>query len=72
MSNPIHLHANRLNRNINILFLLIPSIVFVLILYLLLSRLQNLNQIEQVATKQEANTLGEETLLDNDTQNLTK
>lgn len=72
MSEPIHLHQNRVNINLNVLLLLFPTIVFGLILYLLLVNFKMVKQKEEIATLQETNVLGEESNLDTEPENLSE
>lgn len=58
MQETVHLHPNRLNRDINIFLLFIPAVVFVLLIFLLFSGFRK-NEV-QVATTQEPSILGEE------------
>jgi len=55
----IHLHPNKLNRDINIYLLFIPAIVFVILTFLLFAGFRP-NE-PQIATTQEPSVLGEET-----------
>ncbi len=57
----IHLHQNRLNREVNVFLLLIPSIIFVLVLLISLYYLK-LNQTQVFS---DTFILGEEDQLDN-------
>gem|GEM_PF-4630597 len=52
---PVHLHKNKLNRDHNILLLLIPIIVFALTLVFLFSR----QSVNTVADTSEPSVLGE-------------
>jgi hypothetical protein len=53
---PIHINRNRLNRNINLFFLLIPIILYVLIISLALGRLNN----QEIAATEGPSILGEQ------------
>lgn len=55
---PIHLHTNRLNRGVNVLLLLIPSIIFIIVLAILL--FSKNSDIKEIASINEASVLGDE------------
>ncbi len=55
---PIHLHTNRLNRGVNVLLLLIPSIIFIIVLAILL--FSRNSDIKEIASINEPSVLGEE------------
>jgi ABC-type uncharacterized transport system involved in gliding motility auxiliary subunit len=57
---PLHILPNRLHRDVNLLFLLIPAVVFALLLAILVSSFRSKFTKEQLATFQESTVLGEE------------
>lgn len=73
MSKPVHLHINRLNRNLNIYLLLIPPIVYVLVLFLFLFGVSKNSQNIQIAIDSlESTVLGEEVELDKEVNTFSK
>ncbi len=58
MTDPLHIHSNRLSRDVNVLLLLIPSIIFILILALLM--FSNKDNFQDIATVNEPTVLGKE------------
>lgn len=74
MTEPVHLHTNRLNRNVNVFLLLIPTIVFIFVLALLYINYKVNPQKQQIAVEQNPETavLGEESGLDNSHEKVPK
>lgn len=62
---PFHLHTNRLNRGVNVMYLLIPTVVFIVVLAFLLFNYSKNSQLQGIATSAEPSILGEEAKLDN-------
>lgn len=64
MYKPVHLHKNKIDRNLNVLLLLIPIVIFALTLAIIISQKQGGKYV--ATTESDTFVLGEETeLLDN-------